>query len=87
MEEKYEPKNTCEQTHLYCDRLQYKEITFLERIKLKFHLLFCGPCQQYSKKNSKLTKTIEKANISCLSPQEIDQLKEAVKSDKKRQSF
>lgn len=76
MEEKYKSKTTCEKTNLYCDRSQYGEIEFWARLKMKFHLLFCGPCQKYSKKNAKLTRTIKKAKIVSLKRQEIHELKQ-----------
>lgn len=79
MEEKYEPKNKCEKTVLSCDRMQYGEIGFLARIKLQLHLFLCTSCRNYSKKNTRLTKTIKESNVSCLNQQELEGIKQRLK--------
>lgn len=48
----------CEEANRICDKSQYQEASFLERIKLELHLLTCKTCQKYTKENIELTKLI-----------------------------
>jgi hypothetical protein len=56
----------CEEASHICDKSQYDEASFLEKIKLAIHLLYCRVCRKYSKNNAKLTECIEKSNVNCL---------------------
>ena len=56
----------CDEANHICDKGQYKEATFWEKIKLNIHLLYCGACRKYSKNNNELTKSIRKGEVSCL---------------------
>ncbi len=56
----------CEEANHICDKSQYHEASFLEKIKLTIHLLYCRVCRKYSKNNAKLTECIEKSNVNCL---------------------
>jgi hypothetical protein len=56
----------CEEASHVCDKSQYHEASFLEKIKLTIHLLYCRVCRKYSKNNAKLTECIEKSNVNCL---------------------
>jgi len=56
----------CEKAQHVCDKSQYHEASFFERIKLAVHLLYCNACRKYSKKNAKLTQCIEQSEISLL---------------------
>lgn len=49
---------SCEEANHTCDKSQYKEATFLEKIKLNLHLIFCAACRKYSRNNAKLTKLV-----------------------------
>ncbi|MCB0382827.1 MAG: glycine dehydrogenase [Psychroserpens sp.] len=53
----------CDEANHVCDKAQYKECTFWEKIKLNIHLIFCRACRKYTEKNSKLTKLISKNPI------------------------
>lgn len=46
----------CEKATQNCDKAQYSECTFWNKIKLNLHLVICGACRKYTKNNSKLTK-------------------------------
>ncbi|AEH01349.1 hypothetical protein [Lacinutrix sp. 5H-3-7-4] len=54
---------SCEEANHTCDKSQYKEATFLDKIKLNLHLIFCAACRKYTKKNAKLTKLFKKKNV------------------------
>ena len=63
-------KNTllvsCEQAKHICDKMQYGEATLLERLKLRFRIMWCRATKSYSKKNSDLTQLCKKAKIKTL---------------------
>lgn len=61
---------TCEEAAIICHKTQYKEATFWERMSLKFHLIMCKICPQFSKKNTKLTQLCEKSKLYALSEEE-----------------
>lgn len=48
----------CEEANKICDKSQYQEASFWERIKLELHLLTCKACRKYTKGNMELTKLI-----------------------------
>ncbi|WP_445732443.1 hypothetical protein [Mariniflexile sp.] len=56
----------CDEANHVCDKTQYKNATLCEKIKLNIHLIYCRACREYTKNNTKLTKTIKKAHIECL---------------------
>lgn len=49
-------KITCEQAHEICNKSQYGESSFKEKLKLSFHILFCKICSLYVKQNATITK-------------------------------
>tara|TARA_R110001583_G_scaffold52804_4_gene163546 strand:- start:84 stop:332 length:249 start_codon:yes stop_codon:yes gene_type:complete len=53
-------KLTCDQATLICDKSQYKEASFWEKIKLNLHVFLCKKCGLYSKQNSIMTTCYEK---------------------------
>jgi hypothetical protein len=53
----------CTEAGYCCDKKQYNEASFLEKIKMLFHMALCKPCRDYSSKNTKLTKLIEKSDL------------------------
>lgn len=63
-------KNTllvsCEEAKHICDKMQYGEATLLERLKLRFRIMWCRATKTYSKKNSDLTQLCKKAKIKTL---------------------
>ncbi|MEM0518135.1 hypothetical protein [Aequorivita flava] len=65
----------CNEAAQVCDKTQYKEASFLDKVMLKVHLLMCKLCRDYSKRNVALTKKIESANIKTLSESEKQQIK------------
>ncbi|PZD76498.1 hypothetical protein [Mesonia sp. K7] len=54
----------------YCDKAQYDEASFLEKLKLKFHLFFCKDCQTYVKRNTQLSQLFTQAKLNFLHPEE-----------------
>ena len=66
----------CEEANHVCDKTQYKNATLLEKIKLNMHLLYCRACREYTKNNTKLTKTIAKSSIEFLDKSDKEKLKD-----------
>ena len=60
----------CEKARLICDKVQYNEATFIEKLRLKFHLFMCKTCSAHSAKNGELTSLCSKAQLQCLSDAE-----------------
>ena len=55
---------SCKEANHVCDKTQYKEANLYEKIILNIHLIYCKACRNYSKKNTKLTKLINKKPVS-----------------------
>ncbi|SIS83537.1 hypothetical protein SAMN05421766_104260 [Zobellia uliginosa] len=64
---------SCEKAAIICNKAQYREATFIEKLKLRFHLLMCKTCSKATKKNTQLTSLCDKANLHSLT--ENDKLK------------
>jgi len=64
----------CEKANHVCDKIQYKEASFVEKIKLNFHLLICRACRKYTSKNQKLTKVVKDSKVECLNCSEKEAL-------------
>lgn len=56
----------CNEANHVCDKSQYKEASFIEKLKLNIHLIYCSFCRKYSKNNAKLTKFIKKSDVECI---------------------
>lgn len=70
----------CDQATTICDKSQYGEASFFEKLKLRWHLLVCKLCSSYVKQNQMLTKVFKiKASDckeqKCLSARDKEQLK------------
>ena len=66
---------TCEKAAIICNKVQYKEATLVEKIKLKLHLLTCKTCSMFTKKNTEFSTLCKKANLSSLSEEEKNLMK------------
>lgn len=64
-----------------CDKSQYKEAGFFDKFMLKIHLLMCKLCRGYSKRNTKLTKTLESANIKTLCAEDKQRIKTRLREE------
>ncbi|MDT0293997.1 hypothetical protein ACFQ3R_06565 [Mesonia ostreae] len=74
-------QSNCEKYGVFCEKCQYNEASYWERLKLKFHLLFCGGCRKYSKKNTHLSAAIRNAKFSNLTPEEQENFKQMLQSN------
>nr|WP_299105048.1 hypothetical protein [uncultured Tenacibaculum sp.] len=79
---------TCDEATTICDKSQYGEATFLEKIKLNFHLLVCKVCSMYTKQNRTMSKLFKmkasdcQQETQCLSNSDKEALKEQLKQFK-----
>lgn len=58
-------KISCDEATTICDKNQYREASFLDKIKLSFHLLMCKHCKAYSSQNNLMTRILGKHLNSC----------------------
>lgn len=67
---------SCEKAALICNKTQYRESSFMEKLKLRLHLMMCKTCSAFTRKNTELTTLCEKANLRGLTEQEKLNMKE-----------
>jgi hypothetical protein len=67
----------CQEANHTCDKNQYREASFWEKIKLNLHLIYCRACRKYSSRNLKLTKAMNKSKVEALDQTSKDQIKSA----------
>jgi len=72
---------SCEKAAIICNKTQYSEASFMDKLKLRFHLFMCKTCSKFSRKNAELTTICEKANLHSLSEHEKIIMKEHLKKD------
>jgi hypothetical protein len=81
-------KITCDEATAICDKNQYGEATFYEKIKLNIHFIWCRVCILYTKQNMSLTKLYKKHSQSCkavkhcLTPEEKETIKRNIENTK-----
>ena len=71
---------SCEKAAIICNKTQYEEASFMEKLSLRFHLFICKTCSKFTKKNTELTTICEKANLNGLSENEKIEMKERLKT-------
>ncbi|WP_340156549.1 hypothetical protein [uncultured Winogradskyella sp.] len=75
----------CDEAKHICDKAQYGEASSWERVKLTIRLAYCRVTQSYSSKNSKLTESIEKAEVKCLKAEERKKIENQFKAELAKQ--
>ena len=58
-----------------CDKVQYGEASFAEKLKLNMRLIWCKATQTYTQENIKLTTLCESANLKAMDKNKKDDLK------------
>lgn len=66
---------SCEEAFAICDKAQYKEASFWERVRLFFRFSYCRMTRRYVSRNTKLTETLKNAKVNCLKTEERQALK------------
>ena len=78
-------KITCKEANEICNKSQYNESTFFERVKLQLHIAFCEKCAKYTKQNVTLTDIFKgkamdcKGEVHCMTENDKELLKEKLK--------
>ncbi len=67
---------SCEQAKHICDKNQYGEASIYEIVKLNIRLIYCRVTRAYSKRNTKLTKTIKKSNVQTITTSQKEAMRE-----------
>ena len=75
---------SCQEAAVICNKAQYREASFLEILKLKFHVLICKTCSKYTKKNTKLTSLCDQARLKALSEKEKLEMKQKLYPESKQ---
>lgn len=58
----------CDSACKICDKAQYNEASFRDKLCLALHLVFCKTCRNYVRNNRKLTKHVD-SKIKKLNPE------------------
>lgn len=78
-------KISCDEATTICDKKQYGEASFSDKVKLTFHMLLCKICKCYSGQNNIMTKVYKAYSDDkcdkekCLSKEEKQELEKNVK--------
>lgn len=74
-------KLSCQEANHVCDKTQYKEASFWEKVKLNLHLIYCRACRKYTSNNSKLTKVMRSSKVEVLDTTAKDKMKTAFEQE------
>ena len=69
-------KLECHEANHICDKNQYREASFWEKVRLNIHLIYCRACRKYTVRNSKLTKVVKNPQVRSVSAADREALKE-----------
>ncbi len=75
----------CDEATTICDKNQYGEAKFIEKVKLVVHMYLCKTCKCYSSQNEIMTKVYKNHSEEtcnkkkCLSAEDKKQIEERVK--------
>jgi hypothetical protein len=68
----------CDDANHTCDKTQYNEASFWEKIKLNIHLIYCTACRKYTARNTKLTQVVNEGKPELLSKDQKEKIKETL---------
>ena len=74
-------KLECHEANHICDKNQYKEATFWEKVKLNIHLIYCRACRKYTARNTKLTKAVKNPKVKAMNVSDKQSLKERLQQE------
>lgn len=75
-------KISCDEAVIICNKSQYREAGFWEKVRLTLHLMYCKNCNQFSRKNKQLTSLCLKAQLHALTDREKTELKERIEAER-----
>ena len=74
-------KLSCQEANHVCDKNQYKEAGFWEKVKLNIHLIYCAACRKYTSRNMKLTKAMKSSKVEVFDTTAKDKMKTAFEQE------
>jgi len=74
-------KLECHEANHICDKNQYREASFWEKVRLNIHLIYCRACRKYTVRNSKLTKAVKNPKVRSISTMDRNALKEKLQQE------
>ena len=74
-------KLECHEANHICDKNQYREASFWEKVKLTVHLIYCRACRKYTQRNNKLTKAVKDPKVRSVSASEKNRMKERMRQE------
>lgn len=72
---------SCEEAKEICNRAQYNEASFFEKLQLMWHTYMCKICARFTKKNTELTVLCQKADLKSFSEAEKAEMKRQLQND------
>ena len=69
----------CGDANHFCDKNQYKEATFWEKVRLNIHMAYCKACRKYSSNNEKLTKLVKNPKVFSINQSSKEMMKEQLR--------
>lgn len=77
---------SCDEATTICDKNQYGEATFVNKLKLMTHFMICKVCKKYTKQNNLMTRLFGSyteakkcGEQKCMSTEEKEKMEECVK--------
>lgn len=74
-------KLECHEANHICDKNQYKEASFKEKIILTIHLIYCRACREYTKRNTQLSKLIRNPKVDSMNTTEKESLQQSFEKE------
>lgn len=71
----------CDEANHVCDKNQYQEASFKEKLILTIHLIYCRACRKYTKNNTKLTNLINNPKVASLNLSEKEKLQHTFEAE------
>ena len=71
---------SCDKAALICDKAQYNEASFFDKLKLNLHLMICKACTKNAKKNTTLTSLCKEAKLKSLTENEKTMMKKELEN-------
>ena len=80
---------SCDEATAICDKNQYGEASFSEKLRLSFHLVLCKFCKKYTKQNNLMSQLFGKYLTPCdgsekLSPEDKNELEKSLQKELKK---
>ncbi len=73
---------SCEEATTICNKKQYKEASFMERLHLAMHLFVCKACSGFSRKNKQLTALCQRAALKSLSEERKETMRQVLNKER-----